>query len=151
MITSTVTNTPHPIVFVVQWERIKDLEWACCVLGGSQVEGDEGSVGIDRRQEGVGVLLLAAEGLVHPQTQGVQQLGQNGCPLCDVLPLWIQRRLFPNVWCQDVSFKESNRKCLQRFGHRSLQGLTADILSGKKIEGVYVDAVGLASWQVAAD
>lgn len=132
-------------------ENKSDLEQACSLLGGSQVEGDEGSVGVDRREEGVGALLLAAEGLVHPQAQRVQQLCQDRRPLCDVLPLRIQLRRVPAVRCQDFIIKGGHRKCLQRLGRLGLQGLTADILGRKEMEGVNIDAVGLASWEVAAE
>lgn len=126
-------------------ENKSDLEQSRCLLGGSQVEGDEGSVAVERREEGVGALLLAAESLVHPQAQRVQQLCQDRCPLCDVLPLCIQLQRVPAVWCQDFNIKGCHRKCLQRLGRLGLQGLTADILGGKEMEGVNVDTVGLAS------
>lgn len=87
--------------------------------------------------------MLLAESLVHPQAQRVQQLCQNRGPLCDVLPLCIQFRLVPAIWCQDFNIKGGHRKCLQGLGRLVLQGLAADILGSKEMEGVNVDAVGL--------
>lgn len=140
----TLDHINHPHAQHKSTLKIKDLEQACCLLGGSQVEGEEGSVGVDRGQEGVAALLLAAERLVHPEAQRVQQLCQNRCPLRDVLLLCVQLRWVPAVWRQDFNIKGGHRKCLKRLGRLGLQGLTADILSGKEMEGVDVDAVGLA-------
>ena len=140
----TLDHINHPLAQHKSTLKIKDLEQACCLLGGSKVEGEEGSVGVDRGQEGVAALLLAAERLVHPEAQRVQQLCQNRRPLCDVLLRCVQLRRVPAVWRQDFNIKGGHRKCLQRLGHLGLKGLTADILSGKEMEGVNVDAVCLA-------
>lgn len=125
--------------------KSKDLEQTRCLLGGSQVESDEGSVGVDRREEGVGAGLLAAERLVHPQAQRVEQPCQDRRPFCDVLPLCIQFGLVPAVWCQDFNIEGRHRKRLQGLGRLGLQGLAADVLSSEETEGVNVDTVGLAS------
>lgn len=127
----------------------KDLEQTCCLLGGSHVESDKGPVGVDRREEGVGATLLAAESLVHPQAQRVEQARQNRRPLCDVLPLCIQFCLIPAVWCQNFNIKGRYRKGLQGLGCLCLQGLAADVLSSKEGEGVDVDPVGLTLGQAA--
>ncbi|TNN63359.1 hypothetical protein EYF80_026461 [Liparis tanakae] len=123
-------------------------------LGGPQEESDEGSVGVDRGQQGVGALLLAADRLVHPQTQRVQQRCQDRRPLCDVLPLWFQFRRIPAVWCEDLDIEGGHRKRLQRLGGLGLQGLAADILRGEEVEGVDVDAdfiLNIKLWRAACD
>lgn len=125
--------------------KIKDLVWHCCLRGDPQVEGDEGTKGVDWRQENVGAWLLPAESLVQPQAQSVQQLCQDRCLRCDVMPLGVHLQLVPVIWCHDFDIKEGHRNRVQRLGRLGLQGLAADISDSKEGEGVDVDTVGLTS------
>lgn len=119
------------------------LKRACCLLRRSEVEGNKWAKSVDWREEGV--VLFFAEGMVHPQTQRIQQASQDCRPLCHVLLLCIQTWPVPAVRGQNFNIKGLHGDGFERLHGGALQSLTADIVNSKKVEGVNVDAVGLAS------